>query len=171
MPFLHQAQPRYLVSLVFTIFVLCSTVLIVNWFVDPLWYIEGNQIFPENYSYNERHAKVNHYLKTPEQFDCILFGSSRTTLLDANKITSFNCYNFSFASGTPPEFIDYAKYIKTFGRTPNLVIVGIDGRNFSRESHPNRTPDFVRDFRPPPQCNKYLLIPRCLFLVCTHLSW
>lgn len=145
-----QGQTKYLVKLIFTIAFLSSLVFSVNWFVDPLWYNQGNQFFPENYSFNERYSKVNAYLKSPQKFDCILFGSSRTTLLDATQIRSHHCYNFSFSDGIPPEFIHYANYIKTFGSIPDLVIVGIDGRNFSRNAHANQTPDFVLDLEIPP---------------------
>lgn len=166
-----QTPTRYLLKLAATISVLSSTVLLVNWFVDPLWYVQGNQFFPQNYSFNERYAKVNLFLKIPEQFDCILFGSSRTTLLDAAKIRSHRCYNFSYSDGSPREFVDYAKYIKSFGRTLDLVIVGVDGRYFSRKTRTYRTLDFVKELKRPPFVIKtYLSVDAFLLSVRTLLQ-
>jgi hypothetical protein len=132
-------------------------VLSLNCAVDPLWYIGGNHLFPENYAFNERFAKVNRYLAHPEAYDCIVFGSSRVTLLNENNIASHACFNFSISAGTPPEFVDYAKYVNAKGRSPELVIVGVDGRNFWRQELVYNTPKFVRDLGKPPRLFKAYL--------------
>lgn len=141
---------KYLRTLAITIIIMALSTLMINWHIDPLWYVHGNQLFPENYTYHERHAKVNLYLKKPHRYDCILLGSSRTTLLDATKIASYTCFNFSFSAGSPPEFIEYARYVQAKGRIPEFVVVGIDGLNFSRDEHISRTPDFVLAHKEPP---------------------
>lgn len=170
MSFGFQTPTRYLIKLAVTTVVLSSMVLFINLFVDPLWYVQGNQFFSENYSFNERLSKVNLYLKAPEMFNCVLFGSSRTTLLDATKINSHRCYNFSYSDGSPLEFVDYARYIRVLGRTPDLVIVGIDGRDFSRDTLSNRTPDFVLALDHPPNVLwTYLSIDAFLLSVRTLL--
>ncbi len=136
-----------------TIFFIVSALVAVfsfNYYIDPLWYFGGNKLFPENYSFNERFSKVNEYLKNAKDYDCILLGSSRVTLLDAKKITGYNCFNFSFSDGNPEEFIAYSKYIRRYGKKPKLSIVGIDARFFSRLKHKTIVPDFVNQLKLPP---------------------
>jgi len=134
-----------------------AMVLIVNSVVDTLWYFGGNKLFPENYSFNERLSKVNLYLMSPAEFDCIVLGSSRVTLLDAKKIAESNCFNFSFSDGTPHEFVYYSKYIKKYGRLPDKLIVGIDMRFYSRKDAAPNVPEFVKTLDlPPPFIKPYL---------------
>ena len=35
----------------------------LNAALDPLWYGEGNRLFPENFPYNERFSKANRFLR------------------------------------------------------------------------------------------------------------
>ncbi len=126
------------------------SVILFNSIIDTLWYFGGNKLFDENYSFNERFAKVNHYLMAAKSYDCIIFGSSRVTLLDANKIDGYKCFNFSFSDGTPEEFIFYAKYIKKYGRIPDKLIIGIDARYYSRKSSQPNVPEFVIALDYPP---------------------
>ena len=127
-----------------------ALVLLFNSIIDTLWYFEGNKLFDENYSFNERFAKVNQYLINAKQYNCIIFGSSRVTLLDANKIEGYKCFNFSFSDGTPEEFIYYAKYIKKYGRLPEKLIIGIDARYYSRKDSQPNVPEFVTALETPP---------------------
>ncbi len=136
-----------------TLFFIVGTLVAIfsfNYYIDPLWYFCGNKLFPENYSFNERFSKVNEYLKHAKDYDCILLGSSRVTLLDANKISGFNCFNFSFSDGNPEEFIAYSRYIRRYGKKPRLAIVGIDARFYSRLKHKIIVPDFVQQLELPP---------------------
>ncbi|VAW91959.1 hypothetical protein MNBD_GAMMA22-2522 [hydrothermal vent metagenome] len=133
------------------------TIFVFNYTLDPLWYFGGNKLFSENYSFNERFSKVNQYLKAAEQYDCILLGSSRVTLLDARQISGYNCFNFAFSDGNPEEFIAYAKYIRRYGLKPRLSIIGIDARFYSRKNHKVIVPDFVQQLeRPPLSLKTYL---------------
>ncbi|MGH1402757.1 MAG: hypothetical protein ACRBDL_00785 [Alphaproteobacteria bacterium] len=127
-----------------------SGLFLINALIDPLWYINGNQLQPFNLSFNERASKINRYLKNPAQYDCIIFGSSVVTLLDESKIEDFRCFNFSFSAGNVHEFISYAQYIKALGAKPKLVIVGVDYFNFMDEALIDKSPDFVKAHNSPP---------------------
>ena len=119
--------------LTISVFIAAALTIIfaVNSAVDPLWFHGGNRLFPENYSFNERHAKTNHFMRDPKAYDCIVFGSSRLTLFDEREIDGFNCFNFSISDGRPDEFVNFAEYVSRFGNNINLVIVGVDARILS----------------------------------------
>lgn len=132
--------------------------LLLNFLIDPLWYREGNQLFGENYAFNERIAKTNRYLANPLDYDCIIFGSSRTTLLDESRVRNRRCFNFSFSGGLLSEFMHLAKFIDKYGDRPELVIVAIDSFSFWRNEDPSSSlPDFILSLERPPNVIKTYL--------------
>ena len=66
-----------------------SLTLAINLLVDPLWHGAGNQLTHVNYAFNERLSKINLYLQRLGQYDCLILGSSRTTLLDEMRALRF----------------------------------------------------------------------------------
>lgn len=118
-------------------------VLAGNIVIDPLWYFKGNILSGLNPRYNERVQKVNLYLQSPDQYDCFIFGSSRTTLLNENLIDGYNCFNFSFSSGRVDEFVAYAKWLKGNGAQPRLVIVGVDDFSLTPTKSELSVPEFI----------------------------
>lgn len=141
---------RYLRAFLSTVIVAATLVLTTNLLVDPLWFYGGNHLFAENYSFNERHAKANYFMRDPKSWDCLIFGSSRATLLDERTIPGYRCFNFAFSDGRPTEFSVYTRYVQKFGKPPRLIIVGVDARNLSRPKLSREVPDFVRNMEPPP---------------------
>ncbi len=119
-------------------------VLALNCLVDPLWYFQGNQLTDKNFAFNERQSKLNQLLRTPDQYDCLIFGSSRTTLLPASAFNGYRCFNLSFSGGQIEDFIAFAEYLHHVGMRPKLLIVGVDGFNFlsTGRDAPN-IPDYV----------------------------
>jgi len=148
---------KYLFYISAIIFSGLSSLFLINSTVDTLWYFGGNKFFPENYSFNERLSKVNLYLKSPAKFNCIILGSSRVTLLDAEKIENDDCFNFSFSDGMPSEFVYYSHYIKKYGRLPEKLIIGVDARFYSRKEIPPNVPRFVKTLDLPPSFFKSYL--------------
>lgn len=123
----------------------------LNSLVDPLWFSQGNRLTGQNYIFNERVAKVNLLLQDARGYDCLIFGSSRLTLLDHTQIEGYRCANLSFAAGKVGDFLAYARYLADRGLRPKLVIVGVDDFNFlDLADEPVNVPDFVRDDAPPP---------------------
>jgi len=144
---------------------------LINFVIDPLWYHGGNRLFAQNYVHNERLAKINHYLNNPVQYDCIIFGSSRTTLLDESRIRNRRCFNFSFSGGLLREYVYFAKYIDKYGTRPELVIVAIDSFSFYRDRDPLLgLPEFILSLEPPPNMIKtYLSLDTLVFSIRTLL--
>ncbi|MGH8500877.1 MAG: hypothetical protein ACREVE_00125 [Gammaproteobacteria bacterium] len=140
----------YTATLGLSVAALLAGALLLNSVVDPLWYFRGNLITGENFSFNERLSKMNRFLDAPVRYDCFIFGSSRTALLDAKAIEGYNCFNFAFSAGLIGEYLAYASYLRERGHRPRLVIVGIDDFNFSTRKLRKTVPDFVQNGAPPP---------------------
>ena len=105
----------------------------INYLFDPLWYFGGNKIQSHNYAFNERVSKLN--LLKEGEYNCLIFGSSRTTFLKASQLTNANCFNMSFSGGTIDEFIDFAKLIKSsFDFKIDYLIVGVDVIDFFKNN-------------------------------------
>ncbi len=152
--FLEMPQTnQYLFILFSSSIIICTTVFSINLFFDPLWYENGNQLEPVNYMFNERLSKTNQYLKQRKtrDYNCIIFGSSRTTLFNESLLDEpYRCFNFSFSAGRIKEFIAFAKWIKNKAEDPQYVILGIDDFNFVNLDEPLNIPDFIKTQSNPP---------------------
>ncbi len=144
---------RYLTLLVGSSTTLCLVIFCINVFFDPLWYITGNQLEDLNYMFNERLSKTNQFIKqrSSQAYNCIIFGSSRTILLDESRLEApYRCYNFSFSGGRIQEFVAFAKWLKKRGEQPEYVILGIDDFNFVELATELNIPKFVTHHSDPP---------------------
>lgn len=140
----------YLAMLAATIGVVLALAFTFNAAVDPLWFYGGNHLGTVNFAFNERISKANRIAGHERDYDCVIFGDSRVTLLPEGKIEGYRCYNFAFSSGTVQEFVDYAHWLKARGFAPKLVVVGLSAGDFRAVTSPRNTPDFVRELRNPP---------------------
>lgn len=154
---------KYLAIIIVTPLVLGFLVFMTNYLVDPLWYFNGNVITKQNYMWNERLAKANLLFKNPAKYNCLILGSSRSILLDPNKIEGYSCFNYSFVLGSISHYVQFLSYFSTVSGPPELVIIGIDSPDLLPENqgHLQGTvppvPDFVRSAdRPPSVIATYL---------------
>jgi len=115
-----------LISMLFS----SGLVLCFNLLFDPLWYWDGNNVGEFNVRFNERLSKTNQFLKNKDDYDCVIFGSSRVTLLNQNKIEDHNCFNYSFSSAFAGEHLAFSRYVKHWMGSPEVVVVGVEGFNF-----------------------------------------
>lgn len=136
----------------------CAGVIALNSLVDPLWYFRGNLFSGKNFPFNERDSKLNLLLQNPGQYDCLIFGSSRSTLLPANAFAPYRCFNLSFSGGQIEEFVAFAHYLKKAGLHPRYIVVGVDGFNFLEQGRDAMSiPDYVQNMKPPPSFLKAYL--------------
>ena len=146
----HRLLATHLAALVATASVIAGLCLVVNLLVDPLWYLHGNVVTGVNFAFNERVAKLNRFLPRMQDYDCLIMGSSRTTLLPEQRFSGHRCFNLAFSGGRINEFLLYAEYLRARGFAPSLLIVGVDPFDF-RGPMPNPdVPDFVRRQADPP---------------------
>jgi hypothetical protein len=123
---------------------------LTNCLVDPLWYLRGNVLTGVNYPFNERLAKVVRLLPRLGDYDCLILGTSRATLLPEEQIPGYRCYNLSFSDGHVAEYLLYADYLRTRGYAPKLLIVDVRRSDLLGPSLPVEVPDFVRSGRSAP---------------------
>lgn len=144
----------YFTAMALALVVTAAFVLVINSRFDPLWYFDGNRVGQYNEIFDERLTKTNRFLKQPEQYNCIVLGSSRSTLLNQNRLAPQRCFNYSFSAGWVAEHLVYAHYIKQFAPTmvsanePSLVIMAVEGFNFL-PNKPVVVPDFIKALEHP----------------------
>ncbi|MFI4983087.1 MAG: hypothetical protein ACHQIO_22275, partial [Nevskiales bacterium] len=122
--------------------------LALNCLVDPLWYLQGNVVGGINYPFNERLSKMIRLLPRLGDYDCIIFGTSRATLLPEDQVDGHHCYNLALSDGQASEFLPYARYLRQRGFAPALLIVEIRGGELIGPELAAEIPDFVRAGEP-----------------------
>jgi len=130
--------------------VIVAACFAVNCLVDPLWYLRGNVLTGVNYAFNERLAAITRFLPRQADYDCVIFGTSRASLLPEEKIEGYRCYNLSVSDGTAPEYVLYAKYLRERGYKPRLMIVDVKRAEFIGPEQAVEVPDFIRSRAEPP---------------------
>ena len=151
--------PGYFAALVATVITCATAVFAVNAAVDPMWYFGGNKIGSVNYAFNERLSKTNLFLSRQEQYNCVIFGDSRATLLPEQKIEGYRCFNFAFSAGKAEEAVAYARFIADRGFKPKLVIMGVPAPAFRDRIGGTDIPPFVRELgEPKPALLTYLSV-------------
>lgn len=141
-----RTQLRYLAA--WAGFIALGLIFIVglNLLVDPLWYYSGTQIGTRNYRLNDRTSKINLIRQDLRAYDCLVFGSSVTTLLNASKIRGYKCFNAALAAATGEELLVYARYLRKLGVDPRLVIVDLGPEDLkSRRPSALEMPEFIRN--------------------------
>ncbi|MET0403514.1 MAG: hypothetical protein ABW123_13970 [Cystobacter sp.] len=151
---------------------LVSGAFALNVAVDPLWYGAGNRLTGRNYEFNERVSKAHLFLQDPGRYDCLILGSSTSTIVHPSLLAPRRCFNFAFSAGVVGEFVAYARWLRDHGARPSLVIVGADYVNL--DAHVDRqvdVPDFIaRSEPPPPRWKSYLSLDALLWSVLAALD-
>ena len=129
---------------------IAAACFLVNCLVDPLWYLRGNVLTGVNYPFNERLSKINRFLPRLHDYDCLILGSSRSTLLPVESFTGHHCVNFALSDGQVGEFLLYARYLLARGFSPSLLIVDTRREDFIGPMPPPDVPDFIRTGEGPP---------------------
>jgi hypothetical protein len=140
----------FIAALVGTAGVIVAACFAVNCLVDPLWYLRGNVLTEINYPFNERLSKLVRFLPRMADYDCMIFGTSRATLLPEEKAKGYRCYNMAVSDGQASEYLLYADYLRQRGFAPRLIIVDIRRTEFIGPLVPPVVPDFVRTGEAPP---------------------
>jgi len=130
--------------------VIVAACFTVNCLVDPLWYLRGNVLTEINQAFNERLSKLVRFLPRMAEYDCMIFGTSRATLLPEEKAEGYRCFNMAVSDGQASEYVLYADYLRQRGFAPRLIIVDIRRSEFIGPTTPPVVPDFVRTGEAPP---------------------
>jgi hypothetical protein len=114
---------------------------VINLAIDPLWYAQGNRLTGINPPWNERVAKTNQLLQQPpDHWNCLILGTSRTTLFDDTSFQPDRCFNYAFSGAKAEELVTYATYAQQKGIQPDTVYVEIEPDELNRKRHPKDFP-------------------------------
>jgi hypothetical protein len=133
-----------------TVGLIVASCFILNCLIDPLWYLAGNKLTEINYAFNERLSKLNRFLPKLQSYDCVIFGTSRATLLPEDKVEGYHCFNLAFSDGQVSEYLLYADYLIKRGFAPRLIIVDVRREELIGTLKAAEVPDFVRTGEAPP---------------------
>jgi len=140
----------YLTAMALLVAAIVGGTGLLNYLVDPLWFFGGDKLAPRNFPWDERTARVAHFMAGKRNYDCYIFGASRVGMLNFKNVPGHDCFMVSFEYATPSELVAYAKYIKQRAeREPTLVMVGIEDANFIDQLDPHALADPVRDNKTP----------------------
>src|SRR5882724_4514226 len=156
----RQRFRSYLGWLLATVGVIVAACFAVNCLVDPLWYLRGNVLTGVNFAFNERLAGIIRFLPRLADYDCVVFGTSRSSLLPDENIAGYRCYNLSISDGTAPEYVLYAKYLRERGYVPRLMIVDVKRAEVIGPQQAVEVPDFIRSRSSPAICRSTRSISR-----------
>ena len=137
---------RYLSVALVTCSVILAAIGLLNYLVDPLWFFGGNKLEGRNFPFDERTARIAHFVTGKRDYDCYIFGASRVGMMNEHNFAGHNCFMVSFENGSPSELVSYAEYLKAHAtREPTLVVVGVDDFDFIDQADAHDVPAFVRD--------------------------
>ena len=141
----------FVLGLIGLIGIVLSGMYALNAIVDPLWHLRGNLVSKVSHRFDERTMKLNYLLNRLDQYDCVIFGASRATLLDESLIEESKCYNLAFSLGHIREFTLVSEYLKSRGFSPERIIVSIDEISFQPRAatQGQRLPAYVREMARP----------------------
>ena len=140
----------FVVALLATASVIVAACFTVNCLVDPLWLLSGNSMGDINYPFNERLSKLNRLLPRLKDYDCIIFGTSRATLLPEDKAKGYRCFNLAFSDGQVSEYLPFADYLRQRNFAPRLLLVDVRRDDLIGKTPAPEVPEFVRDGEAPP---------------------
>lgn len=127
-----------------TVVILLITTFFLNNLIDPLWYNNGNKLTKVNYSWDERSQIINRFFKIikTEKINCLIFGSSTSTVLNVKKIQKYKCVNFSFSGGGLDEYEAIMIFIKRY-IDPEIIIMEINFNLNKKSILGNNLPDYI----------------------------
>jgi|GEM_PF-1248518 len=142
------------IRLVFVLsFLSISVICIINFIIDPYGknnFFNFQRINTSKFALDERVVKFNHLKQNITNIEAVIFGSSRTTILDPDiiyKATGKNAYNASFSSATVEEYSKYINWLIHSGSKLEYIFIGIDLFAFSDDftSHGTMPQELMED--------------------------
>ena len=155
----------------FISFLLIAIVGCINWFVDPLWYGNGNTVTKRNFAFNERITKTNLFLRTKHKnYDCLILGSSRAIALRTSQFSNNKCFNYALKGGEIEDFVQYAQFLQKEGLNPQKIYIGVDGLNFVQKTRLPLEPLDIKTVSTQSPYHAYLSADVLLFSLMTLLG-
>lgn len=132
---------RWTRLLFLSLFLLSTTIISVNFIVDPYNITKYNLLnIKFKFARDDRTEKTN-YFTSLEPFDNIMIGSSRVYSINPAKVTQHlggTTYNFGVGTATIEDHLGVLLYLKKENKLPKNIILGIDFYTFSPDITPNK---------------------------------
>lgn len=94
--------------------------------VDPYNVFHWRRIRDNGVEPNSNYIKMEYVLHNPDKFDSFLFGSSRTSFVNVDRIPEGKWYNMSYSEGLPREHLENLQELIDHGIVPKTVMIGVD---------------------------------------------
>jgi hypothetical protein len=92
--------------------------------------------FYSGYHPNYRYLKTKYLLRDAPPYDCLVMGSSRVAVLDADLLGP-GCYNFTESGGTPVQHLHQLKLFLEAGLPIEKLYIGVDELSFTWDNSAN----------------------------------
>jgi hypothetical protein len=116
---------KWTISVFLSIVILVAVVVSVNVIVDTYGIFRtdfSRQIMPPNINY----VKIKYLLENKNRFDSYVFGSSRVSYINEEKITNGRYYNMFYAEGVPEEHLANIRFLLKNGVSIKNLMIGLD---------------------------------------------
>lgn len=114
-----------------------TLVALVNYIVDPYGIFRygtwRRDVSHQFIGPNMNFIKTRYVARSPEKFDCLIFGSSRVRGIDGRQMKGATCYNMSYPDGLPRNHLDNLRYLLNRGARPKIVLIGLDEFSYKRD--------------------------------------
>lgn len=99
--------------------------------IDPYNVFHAANIRDNGIEPNSNYIKIKYLLANPDNFDALLFGSSRVGAIHTENISDVNCYNMTYSEGIPQEHLDNLTTLISNGVIPKRVYLGVDSLSYT----------------------------------------
>jgi len=122
----HTTFLKYLMTAAGTAFLSMLGVASFNYHADPFWvFLPAHPLSELYHLRDERQAKTNLVHFGSDTYRGVLFGSSRTTVLDTSELGD-GIFNYSVSSANPDEYLAYLGYFAREKGRPEKIYLGVD---------------------------------------------
>ncbi len=116
---------KFVKTLLFTLFGIVLSVGLFNLFMDPMWTFSHAHYFnSKQKGFDERQQKTNLAYFRDFDYNTVLMGSSRATLLDQNVLShdDIKVFNYAISLSMPQEYKTYIDFAKQRTKKPLKAI-------------------------------------------------
>ncbi len=141
-----RAYRTMVVAFTVIITIVFGTVVLVNFLVDPLWLFSHTNLLNKiQLPINERAQKTNYLAYGGADYDTLIIGNSRATLINQNDLNGKKAFNYSVSAIATSEYEDYIAFaLKRSGGKIKTVYISSSfaSANIEVQKNIEKTPDY-----------------------------
>lgn len=117
---------KYLIKLSVFAAIVLGIIISVSVAVDPYNVFHYKYPVDNGIEANKNFIKTKYILSNPDEFDSLIFGSSRAGFVDVTQLNDGKYYNLCSSEAVPAEHLHLLKVLKKNGFVPENVLVFMD---------------------------------------------